>query len=229
MLVFAVACVTFWGFLRSRDESGRQDTESEDKVFSTDKPPHAREEAIKQARYLLSMPKLLVLDTETTGMGPRAEICELAIVNRTGEVVVDELLCPRTRISADARRIHGIKNADVKEKPRCDVFIGATLSQVLNDSDVPIAIWNSEFDLRLLDQSTDRGTAWRSRKNVFCIMTIYAHYYGKWSDYHQSFTWQSMDKASRQCRLVWDGKSHRALPDARMALVVLRHMADSPG
>ncbi len=230
VLVFVVVGAFVWGIcLCTNVEVGWNNAESRERIRSTDKSSGPREEAIKQARYLLSMQRLLVLDTETTGMGPKAEICELAIVDRAGEVVVDELLRPRTRMSASATRIHGIKIADVEEKPRCDLFIGSTHSKILEDSDVPIAIFNSEFDLRLLDQSTDRGTAWRSRKNVFCIMKMYAHYYGKWSDYHQSFTWQPLDKASRQCRLVWDGKPHRALPDARMALAVLRHMADSPG
>ncbi len=230
VLVFVVVVALVWGIcLFTNVEVVWNNAESKERNRTTDESSGPREEATKQARYLLSKQRLLVLDTETTGTGPRAEICEIAIVDRAGEVVVDELLRPRTRMSVSATRIHGIRTADVEEKPTCDLFIGSTLSKILEDSDVPIAIFNSEFDLRLLDQSTDRGTAWRSRKNVFCIMRMYAHYYGKWNDYHQSFRWQGLDKARRQCRLEWDGKPHRALPDARMALAVLRHMADSPG
>ena len=52
-------------------------------------------------------------------------------------------------------------------------------------------------------------------------------YRGEWSDTHGSYTTQSLSDAAVQCGLEWDGDPHQALADARMALVVLRHMAGS--
>ena len=43
-----------------------------------------RNRAIARARVLLDRDPV-VIDTETTGVGPVAEVCEIAIVGRTGE------------------------------------------------------------------------------------------------------------------------------------------------
>ena len=52
-----------------------------------------RNRAIARARVLLDRDPV-VIDTETTGVGSQAEVCEIAIVGRTGETVVDTLVRP---------------------------------------------------------------------------------------------------------------------------------------
>lgn len=46
------------------------------------------------ARDLLNRTDVLILDTETTGLGHTAELVELAIVDTTGKVLFDELVKP---------------------------------------------------------------------------------------------------------------------------------------
>ena len=55
-------------------------------------------------------------------------------------------------------------------------------------------------------------------------MQLYAEYYGAWSDWHGSFTRQSLVRAVDQCDLTFDGNAHRALADARASLAMLQHM-----
>ena len=61
-----------------------------------------RQLAIKEARRLLEL-DLVIFDTETTGLGPDAEIVEVAALKVDGTVLLDTLLKPRQPIPADAR------------------------------------------------------------------------------------------------------------------------------
>ena len=70
-----------------------------------------------------TIPRVVYLDTETTGFGKRAEIVDIAVVGAAGKVLFESLVQPTRRIPADAIAIHGITNADVKDAPEwCDVY-----------------------------------------------------------------------------------------------------------
>ena len=188
-----------------------------------------RERAIVSARELLTL-RPIILDTETTGLGSDAEICEIAVVSADGNVLMDQRIRPRRPIPADATAIHGITNADVAMKPTFGQIMNGRIRQLMENRDVHIAIFNSEYDLRLIDQSygPDAPLAiYHRRPNTHCIMNMYAEFYGAWSEYHGSYTWQSLDAAASQCGLEFEGSAHSALADARMTLAVLRHMAST--
>ena len=57
-----------------------------------------------------------VLDTETTGLKD-AEICQIAIIDHTGEVLFNTLVKPVKPIPSDAVRVHGITNEQVQNAP----------------------------------------------------------------------------------------------------------------
>ena len=59
----------------------------------------------------------------------------------------------------------------------------------------------------------------------FCIMELYAQFWGDWHDYHGSYTWQALGNALDQCGITIEGPLHRALADARGALAVLQYIA----
>ena len=165
----------------------------------------------------------------TTGVGPVAEVCEIAIVDRTGETVVDTLVLPGRPIPFEATRIHGITNAAVANARSFGRVESDEFPALLSSTGRAIAIYNAEYDLRLLDQSSGdgQGSAWRERAHTHCIMELNAMYRGEWGDGHGSYTWQSLSDVALQCGLEWEGDPHQALVDARMALGVLRHMAIS--
>lgn len=102
----------------------------------------------------------LMLDTETSGSRSDDEVIELAIVRPAdGHVVFDGMFKPSKEIDPFAYRVHGISNADLRNKPRIadtwdtlyPVFDGATC-----------LAWNAPYDSRLLGQ-TFAGTDCRSR------------------------------------------------------------------
>lgn len=184
-----------------------------------------RTEAIRQARALLDQAPI-IFDTETTGLGGYAEICEIAIINYRDEVILNTRVRPKHGIPEDASRIHGIRPADVAGAPTLGEVLDDTLLKLLQEN--AIGIYNADFDLRMLHQSgaaISRPDIIDASLNATCLMDLYARYAGDWSEYHASYTWQSLAAAARQCRLKWDGVAHSALADARMSLQVLRFMA----
>lgn len=189
-----------------------------------------------QARAMLDMEDLAVLDTETTGLDGRAEIVQVAVVDRTGDVLLDCLVKPTRPVPAEATAVHGIGDGDLLHAPTL-VQIDQQLKTTLEGRFV--AVYNADFDFRVLNQSLRaRGLRESGRSaagpsflegdlavNSACIMEMYACWHGAWHDYFQSYTWQSLGNAVQQCGLEFDGKAHSALADAKAALAVLRFMA----
>jgi DNA polymerase-3 subunit epsilon len=96
----------------------------------------------------------IVLDTETTGLDPEAghkiiEIAAIELVNHlpTGRNF-HRYLNPEREIAAEAQAIHGMKLADLADKP---VFasIVAELLEFLGDA--RLVIHNAEFDVKFLN------------------------------------------------------------------------------
>ena len=172
----------------------------------------------------------LILDAETTGLGDEAEICEIAVIRHDGSVVLDTLVRPTGKISEDATRIHGITDADVRDAPSIDDVLDARVRLFLASH--PIAIYNADYDLRLLRQSaaaagdSDLNTwAMGLRRETFCVMETFAEWYGSWNARYESYTWQKLETAALHFGLSWDSKAHRALTDTRMTLEVVKSMA----
>lgn len=187
------------------------------------------------ARRLLAAPDgFAVLDTETTGLNDAARIVEIAAYSGTGEKLIDTLVNPGVPIPAAATRIHGIADADVADAPAFGEIL-PELTRALTGR--RIVIYNVEFDTARLAHELDlwhRGatplllpldhwevhpsaTAWMDALEwAPCAMEAYARYYGDWSDYHGSRTWQRL------------GGGHRAGGDCRTVLTRLQEMADAP-
>jgi DNA polymerase III epsilon subunit-like protein len=66
---------------------------------------------------------------------------------------------------------------------------------------------------------------WRfPEHNFFCIMKLYAHFFGEWDARRGSYRWQSLDQAGKQCGIPLQNV-HRAKEDALLARALLLHMA----
>jgi DNA polymerase-3 subunit epsilon len=179
--------------------------------------------AIRTARELIAQGPLY-LDTETTGLDIRAEIVEISILDADGSVLLDTLVRPSARIPRDATAIHHIDDMMVRTAP--------TWPEVWSQANILmqerlIGIYNLEFDLRMLRQTHLRyRMPWSYLTGGFDIMDIYARFYGQWNPYKNSYRWQSLENAGRQCRIPLLN-SHRAIDDARLARAVLHAIAES--
>lgn len=181
-----------------------------------------KEEAIQKAKELVEL-KPIYLDTETTGFGQDDEVVDISVVAHDGAILIDTLVKPQKRIPLDATRIHSITNELVKDAPAW-IEIWPELQSIFAYK--LVGIYNAEFDIRLMRQSLAIfDVRWSPGfAEDFCIMNLYAKYYGEWSDYHKSHTWQSLEKAARQSRIMLPN-THRAKDDASLARAVLHHMA----
>lgn len=171
-----------------------------------------RNQAILKARELLAS-SCRIVDTETTGLGPKDEVIEISIVDMNGNVLFDSLARPKRKsIPAEASAIHGITYPMVKLAPEWP--------EVWNDAQkcidgVPIVCYNLAFDARLIKQTCEKwGIKFDLRGFHHCAMMINAAYRNEWNDYRGSYKWPKLESAE-----------HRALGDTKATLEVLREIA----
>ena len=166
---------------------------------------------------------IVVLDTETTGLGRGDEIIEISCVNRDGEVLLDTLVKPRVRISPQAALVNGLRNRDLEDAPDMAVLMD-TLEPILAAADV-IASYNLDFDGRLLRQSNGPGYRLPAGTGRLCIMRAYAEFRGEWNRDLRGYRWHKLADAMRACGARARGTPHGSLQNALGALAVLRHIA----
>ena len=176
------------------------------------------------------------LDTETTGTDSYAEICEVAVIAPDGEVIIDELVKPTRPIPQSATDVHGISDADVEDAPSMG-DLELELEEVLLSN--PVAIYNADFDCRILRQSASSGWLldWPiDPRRVHCVMELASRWHGDWSDVHQSYTWISQEDAASELGIdissivgvstSADADLHRARADAELCRRILHALAD---
>jgi len=180
----------------------------------------ARTKAITWAIGVVDDPRVIYLDTETTGFGPRAEIVDIAVVSSAGEVVLESLVQPSRRIPADATAIHGITNADVKDAPAwCDLY--GDLLRVLAGRRV--IVYNVIFDRQMVNQACDRYALAAPAADWECAMRKYAGFYGNWDSGKRWYRFQKLERAVLAFGAEPGG--HRAAADAIACRAVVLGMA----
>ena len=181
-----------------------------------------RARALRWAYEVLQEP-LVVLDTETTGLGQRDQIVQVAVIDGTGEPLLVRLVRPTVPIPPDASRVHGITADTVKDAPTFpEVY--AELTAVLRDQ--TIIAYNAEFDRRMLNQTCAVYQLARFPAAPWhCAMLRFAEYHGQWNYARRSFAWQ---KLSAACALmgVAPAGTHSALGDAQMTLRLVQRLAE---
>ena len=176
----------------------------------------ARANATTWARFLLARDpnSWVILDTETTGLGPQAEVVQIGVINGRGDILMDNVLVrPKGRIEPDAARIHHITEEMVANAPSF-LEVLPRLQDIARNK--LLVIYNAEYDLRLLAQSAQAHNTmpYLPYGGYDCAMLRYAEWVGEWNDYHGSFRWQKLT-----------GGDHSALGDCAATLAVIEKMA----
>jgi len=177
---------------------------------------------------VLKSGQYLVLDTETTGLDAFSEICQIAIINADGDVLMDRFVKPVRPIPPDATRIHGITNAMVKDS---DPFPIEDVAKLLNGKHV--IIYNKSYDVSMLYRSesalieagkwSKQATVWQSIAQFHCAMLQFAEIYGDWNHRYKNYKWKPLDVA---CSFygVTNPSAHSALGDCLATLAVCKAM-----
>ncbi len=166
------------------------------------------------------------LDTETTGLDNRAEICEIAVVAADGTSLVDTLVRPTQSIPDGACRVHGITDDDVRGSPTF-AEVAPWLREVLDGREV--VIYNADYDVRLLRQSAQArrlpSQAWDQSPTFRCAMQLYAEYHGAWNRSKRAYAWHKQHVAAGALGLALPEDLHRARADAELCRRIIRKMA----
>jgi len=175
--------------------------------------PADRNRAILWARNVIeNKDQYLICDTETTGLKENDEVIQIAIINLNKDILINTLVKPtwKKSISRDASNIHGIKIKDLENAP---IFreIGDKIHNICSDKIV--IIFNSAFDLRLMEQSNNKGYYPAFIPKHECAMLQYSKFIGIWNEYRNDYKWQKLS-----------GGDHSALGDCYATLNVIERM-----
>jgi hypothetical protein len=164
--------------------------------------------AIRWARSMLELGAAVILDTETTDLG--GAICELAVIDTAGEVLLDTLVDPGRPITPGATWVHGITDDDVAGAPLwADVL--PRLFEVTRGRQV--LAYNADFDRGVVEAD--------SRRHGLELAHLAEP--GRWGCLMEARS----DRHRTARRLALYGP-HRALGDCQAALEVLQAIAASP-
>jgi DNA polymerase-3 subunit epsilon len=183
----------------------------------------ARAKAIAWAAEAARDPRVVYLDTETTGFGPRAEIVDIGVVDSSGQVIFESLVRPERPIPREVIAIHGITDADVRHAPRWDELYDQ-LRPILKDR--RILVYNVSFDRQMVSQSCQRYALPEAEAEWECAMKRYAGFAGNWDPRKRWFSFVKLEHAVRAFNAQPGG--HRAAADAIACRHVVMGMANTP-
>ncbi|HCL6273398.1 TPA: 3'-5' exonuclease, partial [Klebsiella pneumoniae] len=120
----------------------------------------------------------LVLDTETTGLGERDQVIELAVTDIRGAVLLCTRLRPTVEIDPQAMGVHGITETELSNEPTW-TQVAPALARLLSGRH--LVIFNSSFDSRMLRQTASAfgdQLSWWQEQNCLCAMKLAADAFG---------------------------------------------------
>jgi len=138
-----------------------------------------RIEAVKAALLILSKSNWIILDTETTEL-ENAEIVEIAVINHQGTPLINTLVKPTITISQEAKLVHGIEGINVANAPSF-TEIYYQLREVIHEK--IIIIYNAKFDIEVINYCCEIHNLPKLKIKAFCLMELYAQWYGEYSEY----------------------------------------------
>tara|TARA_R110001592_G_scaffold295142_1_gene565034 strand:- start:398 stop:1009 length:612 start_codon:yes stop_codon:yes gene_type:complete len=178
--------------------------------------PHDKNRVILWARKVLSnKDNYVILDTETTGLGKRDVVLQMAIIDLNGNSLFNSLIKPTKRksISKEAIDIHGITINSLKDAPTFNEIFNK-IEEIIKHK--TILIYNAEYDERIIDQTSEIEDVNFLYMQTECVMLPYSEFKGKWSEYYYSYTYQKLP-----------GGDHSAIGDCRATLALLNKMAET--
>ena len=185
-------------------------------------PRHQRE-VVLWAQDLMKRPNFYVLDTETTGVGKGDEIVQIGIVDKDGNIVMNQLVKPTFSIPDGASAVHGIYDADVEDAPAFSQVYLELSKQLAGET---VIAYNMDFDWRMLQQTSGKYRLPNIRTGKRdCAMKQYARFNGKWNSRRRSYVWHKLASAVEQEGLEI-GNAHDAVGDVMMTLALIKKMAE---
>ena len=181
----------------------------------------SRADAIRSANMLLSDPRTVFLKVETTGIGPRDEVVEIAIVQAvTGDVLLNSLVKPSFRYPLHDKLKHGLAYDMLADAPH---FADLPVYEILKGK--KIVVYGKTFARDRMAQSYGiPAEMFAPVDSVFiCAMTLYGAYEGVMNTYGTGHKWWKFDDACDNLHINNTQRNHRALEEAKtIGLLLLK-------
>lgn len=177
-----------------------------------------RGRAALEAKALLNA-DVVFIDTETTGLEGHDQVIEIAVLDASGQVLLDTRLRPSVAISQEAQRVHGISAETLAGAPTW-AEIAPPLRRLLEGRQV--VAFNADFDSRLLQQTAQAhgNDYWSWQVTEHCAMALAAKAFGA-KNRHGSI---SLSAAAGESGVDQED-AHSAKGDALTALRVVQAIA----
>jgi DNA polymerase-3 subunit epsilon len=185
--------------------------------------PTANPKVIQRARQILAYAPIF-MDTETTGISPEDVVIEIGVADLRGKTLFETFVKPAIPIPPDAMAINHITEDMVSDAPQW-TEVWPALKAVMEGRFV--GMYNAEFDLRMMKQTHSRyWLDWPlDDKRFFCVMKLYAAFYGQLSQRGRGFRFHKLDAAGAACGIPLPN-SHRAADDALLTAALFRYIAE---
>lgn len=182
-----------------------------------------RERAIAWAAEVAADPSSVFLDTETTGLGPDAEIVDIAIVGIDGRVLLDSPVMPLNPIPAEATAVHGI-TIGMLDRAKAPMWtdLWPRVSTILHPGR-RIVVYNAGYDFGIVQQVTTAAKRPAFAPGWQCALLAYAEFAGERNRFG-TFKWHKLSEACAAMGVTLDG-AHRALADAEATRRLVLAMA----
>lgn len=196
-----------------------------DPVFAgVARPGHGRGQSLTaDPRHWLSHlfhEGFVLIDTETTGLGARDEVIEIAAIASDGSCLLESLVRPRfARIQPAAHRVHGLSSSDLRGAPTWPE-VQRTLAAKLAGRRV--LAWNAPFDERMTTQSSRAWEVEHEIPPLECAMRAYAQCRGV------SRGTMGLQRAAHIEGVLTGPQAHRGSEDTRLVLALLRRLLARP-
>ena len=185
--------------------------------------PAANPKVIHRTRQILAVDPIFI-DTETTGFSPNDVVIEVGVVDLAGKTLYESLIKPSIPIPEESAAVHGIRENMLTESPSWKQA-WEELRLVLEGRFV--GAYNAEFDLRMMKQTHKRyWLDWPlDDKNFFCVMKLYAAFYGQPSPRGAGYRFHKLEAAGAACGIPLPN-AHRAVDDAKLTAALFQYIAN---
>ncbi|CAN5731575.1 exonuclease domain-containing protein [soil metagenome] len=182
-----------------------------------------REAILNWAQSVALNPQVVFLDTETTGVGGDAEICDIAVVASDGRVLLNTLVKPKRPIPPDASRIHGIYDHHVAGALSWEQVYPRFVDVIAQRQ---VVVYNADYDQGVISRCCLSCRVNLPLSRWDCAMKAYSAYVGEPASHSRGgYRWFKLDQASAAFGINPGG--HRAAADAEACRLVVHAMANA--
>jgi DNA polymerase-3 subunit epsilon len=166
--------------------------------------------------------KIIVVDTETTGLDPKHdELLQVSIIDINGNVLYDGLFKPKASSWESAMKVNHITPEMVQDAPRISEKI-AEINDIMYGSDAIIG-YNTNFDLNFLRFN---GLVLNGSEKIIDVMEMFSEEHGEQLP-DGRYKWVKLTQAAEYYNYDWvahEEKAHNAVGDCFATLHVYKHL-----